>query len=77
MVSIDNKTDMILDMDKELEEFYQRYEEHKNKKKLLLEFSESRKDYSSPEFKLSKPKFKKKLKGRVFSKNDNNKQGLF
>jgi hypothetical protein len=76
MVPINSETNLSF-MDEE-EEFFKRYEEYKNKKKLLLEFDGLNKNYDSPKFKLDKPKYKKKLKASIFNPNKhNNKNTLF
>lgn len=73
---MNNKINLFF-MDEE-DEFFKRYEEYKNKKKLLLEFDGLNKNYDSPNFKLDKPKFKKKLKASTFNPNkNNNKNTLF
>lgn len=78
MVSINDKTYLLPDMDEELEEFHKRSEEDNNKKKLLIEFDTDEKNYQSPKFQLDKPKYKKKPKIRIFkNSNQDNTKGLF
>jgi hypothetical protein len=68
--------DFELMIEEEFDEFYEESKRHKNLK-MLIEFEGLDTQYNSKEFKLDKPKMKKKLTANKWIPKSNNKSQLF
>lgn len=70
--------DFIVEMEQDLDDFYNEREKHNNHK-LLIDFEQSDVEYQSKGIKMKdyKPKMKKKLRASKFIPKSNNKKSLF